>query len=403
MTDYYVNSEVGQLKKVILHCPDLSLKRLTPSNCHEFLFDEVLWVNRARVEHNIFTSVLIDHGVEVLLLENLLLDILRMPDARQWLIDSRITANQFGAIFSHDLKSFLNELPAEQLAVYLLGGLLKSELTRSLPGVALKCLELNDFVLPPLPNHLFTRDSSSWIYGGVTINPMAMPVRKSESIHMKAIYRFHPLFQAKNFKIWYGSEDLDYSSATMEGGDVLVLGNGVVMVGMGERTTPQAVEQLALSLFKDPKITAVIAVSLPKNRAYMHLDTVLTMVDRDAFCIFPGVLDASRTWKIIPDGNNGLIIEKQSDIFTAISQALQLTELRIFTTGGDDFEAEREQWDDGNNLLAIAPGLVVGYERNMYTNKKLQQGGCKVITIPGFELGRGRGGARCMSCPIQRE
>jgi arginine deiminase len=260
-----------------------------------------------------------------------------------------------------------------------------------------------DFVLPPLPNHLFARDTSCWIYDGVSVNPMAKVARLRETAHLSAIYRFHPLFARGSFHVWYDGAGADRGTASVEGGDVLVIGAGAVLIGMGDRTTPQAVERLALRLFAEGSAVRIIAVELPKRRAFMHLDTVMTMVDHHTFVLYPGVVETLRCWNVRPDDHGGLVIEQASGVLDAIAQALYLADVRVLTTGGDVLEAEREQWDDGNNVLALAPGVGGAYERTVDTNTKLRRNGIGVITIAGSELGRGRGGPRCMSCPIERD
>ena len=394
MGAHVVSSEVGRLRTVLLHRPGKELSRLTPRNNADLLFDGVPWVGRAQEEHDAFAQALADRGVEVLYVQELLAQALDLPAARAEVVDAAVAPSEVGPRLTPALRQWLLDQSSTELAAHLVAGVTHDELPATAThGVVARLTGSSEFVVRPLPNLLFTRDPSAWVGDQVAVTSPSMPARRRETSLLRAVYRYHPRFAGT--QVLYGDQP---GEAFLEGGDVLLLGPGVVAVGVGERTTPAGVEAFAERALTAGVAHTVLAVPIHQERATMHLDTVCTMVDRDAVVMFPAVADSLQAWSITAGDVTG-----PAPFLHAAASALGLSELRVVDTGLDPVTAEREQWDDGNNTLALAPGLVVAYERNVVTNAALEDAGIEVVRIAGSELGSGRGGPRCMSCPVRRD
>jgi arginine deiminase len=395
---HHVDSEVSRLATVMLHRPGPELARLTPRNNDSLLFDAIPWVGRAQEEHDAFAAALRDRGVEVLYLGELLAETLAVEEARKELTAVVLDDPRLGDTLRRRVADHLADCDPQHLAGVFTAGLAHGEV---LPGpgrpggLVYELMDPHEFVIDPLPNLLFTRDSSVWIRDRVAVTSLAMPARRRETTLTGAIYRHHPRFAGTRLAY---EPDLE----PVEGGDVLLLAPGVLAVGVGERTTPAGAERLARRVFAAGLAHTMLVVPIAQRRATMHLDTVCTMVDVDAVVMYPQIADTLQAYTVTAGEEGDPVVGGPRPFLVAAAEAMGIERLRIIDTGLDPVTAEREQWDDGNNTLAIAPRLCVAYERNVETNAQLERAGIEVIAISGSELGSGRGGPRCMSCPIER-
>ncbi len=395
-----IRSETGRLRSVIVHRPGLELERLTPSNKDELLFDELIWVEKAQEEHDAFAATLAEAGVEVLYLSRLLEAVLEDSNVAEAFITDQVGDDLCGRRLAGKVRGYLGDLDTPALVEHLIGGVSFGDVGET-GGLVAALHGPEDFVLAPLPNAVFMRDSSVWVGDGVILSPMNRLVRQRETALLQLIYRHHPRFSGA--PVWFGDRAGDHYPATVEGGDVLVVGEGGLAVGISERTSPSGAGAMIARLFEEEVVDRVLAVELPQGRATMHLDTVVTMVEGDAVVIYPRIQARVRCFRVTPGPHRHPVVEETSGLADALAWAAGVDEMRVIEPPLGEAEADREQWNDANNTFAIGPGEVVAYERNVVTNGILEAAGVTVHRIPSYELPRGRGGPRCMTCPVDRD
>ena len=402
----HVYSEIGKLKTVMLHRPGKELENLAPDILHRMLIDDIPYLKIAQEEHDAFAHVLRQQGIKVLYLEDLLAESLTDEKVRRAFLDQLLDES---SIKKQDplhqlLLNYLQELPTKEMVKTVIAGIRKSAIHNSTPSLADLAEDPDySFYLDPMPNVYFTRDQQAAIGSGMTINRMTFRARRRESLFMETILKNHPDFKNATIPVWRDR----YHHGRLEGGDELVLNNHVLAVGISQRTSATAITDLAHNLFGHSSYDTILAIKIPHNHAMMHLDTVFTMINYDQFTVHPFILDKAGKIDIYvlqPDDHNGVKITEKNDLVQVLKENLHLSELDLIPTGGGDpIAAPREQWNDGSNTLAIAPGEVVTYDRNYVSNDLLRKHGIIVHEIRSSELSRGCGGPRCMSCPLIRE